>query len=280
MLGIILFLVEIASSPTYAQLNKASAQVSAEKAPVILGGQTIFSLESGVGSFSVEERANAVSDRINDLANDSKFQADSIHVDSQAEVPKLVAGDRVILTITPADAEAIGQTQQALADRYRQQIITALEQDRAKFIRAELKIVLPLIAGATLAVIVIFILLNRIFGKILNGLAAWRQARLSRIGVEEVELHPLTRISKLSISTLKLLQLATKLMVFFIYGTFVLSQFPRTARLADSIKQDFLTKLTVIWSQFVSSIPNLLVIALGIFICTLLSSWSTRFLRL
>ena len=267
VLGITLFLVAITSAPTYAQLNKASEQISVEGAPVMLGRQTILILENGIGSFSVEERANAVSDRINDLANDSNLEPNAIRVDSQGDVPKLFAGDQFILAVTSADARTSGQTPQALAARYRQQIITALEQDRAQFIRADPRIVFPLIAAATLAVIVIFISLNRIFEKILAGLRAWRQDRISGISAEDLILNPYNRIFQLSIGALKLLKLVTRLIVFFIYGTFVLSQFPRQARLADSIRQIFLRKLTIIWSQFVSSIPNLLIIALGIFIC-------------
>ena len=208
LLGITLFLVAIASSPTYAQLNQASEQMSVEGAPVMLGRQTIFILESGIGSFSAQERANAVSDRINDLANDSDFRPNSIRVDNQAEGPKLVAGDRFILAVTSADARTSGQTPQALAARYRQQIITALEQDRAQFIRADPRIVFPLIAAATVAVMVIFIFINRIFEKILAGLAAWWQDRTSEISVEELILDPFNRIFKLSISALKLLKLA------------------------------------------------------------------------
>lgn len=132
VLGLVLFLVAIAPSLTYSQSNKASAELSADKAPVMLGEQTIFVLESGVGSFSVQERAKAVSERIDTLANAPTFQADSIRVDIQSDGTKIVAGDRVILTVTPADLRAVGQTQQALAEQYRQQIIAAIEEDRAR----------------------------------------------------------------------------------------------------------------------------------------------------
>lgn len=267
VLGLTLFLVALAPSLTYSQSNKASAQLSADRAPVMLDEQTVFVLESGVGSFSVQKRAKAVSERIDTLANKPKFQADSIRVDIQSDGTKIVAGDRVILTVTPSDVRAVGQTQQTLAEQYQQQIIAAIKQDRVRFFRGDPKIFLPLIVAATVALIAIVIILNRIFERILASLGAWHQARISTISVDEVELHPLSRIFKLSISALKLLRLGTLLTVLSIYAIFVLNRFPRTVRLATSIKQNFLTILTNIWQKFLDSIPNLLMIALAIFIC-------------
>ncbi len=267
LLGLTLFLVAIACPLTYSQPNQAPAQLYVDQAPVMLGKQTIFVLENGVGLFSVQERAQAVSHRIVSLANAPTFQADSIRIKTQSNGTKILADDQVILTVTPADVQAVGQTQQALAQRYRQQIIAAIEEDRARFFKGDPRTSLPLIAAATVAVIVIFMILNRIFPRILSGLAAWQQARISAISVDGMELRPLNRIFKLSINALKFLRLATLLMVIFIYGTFVLSRFPQTARLAASIKQDFLTLLTDIWHKFLDSIPQLLMLALGIFIC-------------
>ena len=267
VLGLTLLLLAIAPSLSYSQSNKASAQLSANQFPVLLGEQTIFVLENGIGSFSVQERAQAVSDRITTLANNPKFQVNSIRVDIQADGTKIVANDQVILAVTPADVRAGGQTQQALAEAYRQQIIAALQEDRVRFFRGNPKASLILIAVATIIVIVIIIIINRIFPRTLAGLESWRQARISAISVDEVEVYPLEGIFQLLISALKFLRLVTLLTLLFIYGAFVLSRFTATARLTYSIKQDLLTKLTAIGSQFLDSIPNLLIIALAIFIC-------------
>ncbi len=267
VLGLTLLLLAIAPSLSYSQSNKASAQLSANQFPVLLGEQTIFVLENGIGSFSVQERAQAVSERITTLANTPKFQANSIRVDIQADSTKIVTDDQVILAVTPADVGAGGQTQQALAEAYRQQIIAALQEDRTRFFRGDQKASLILIAVATIVFIVIIIIINRIFPRILAGLESWRQARISAISVDEVEVYPLEGIFKLLINAFKLLRLVTLLTLLFIYGAFVLSRFTATARISYSIKQDLLTKLTAIGSQFLDSIPNLLIIALAIFIC-------------
>ena len=74
--GLTLFLVAIAPSLTYSQQIKAAATLSAAQAPVALGEQTIFLLESGVDSFSVQQQAQAVSERISTLA-DSTYSLSS-----------------------------------------------------------------------------------------------------------------------------------------------------------------------------------------------------------
>ena len=53
-----------------------------------------------------------------------------------------------ILTVTPADVRAVGQTQQVLAEGYGQQIIAVLQEDQARFFRGDPKTSLVFIAVA------------------------------------------------------------------------------------------------------------------------------------
>lgn len=267
VLVLTLLLVALAPALTYSQPNTASEQLDPDQAPVVLGEQTILVLKTGIGSFSVQERAQIVSERIAKLANDRTFQADFIYVKIQADSTKLMAGEQIILAITPADAQAADLTQQALADKYRQQINAALEEDTGQHFRRKPKAGFLLVAVATMAFIVILLIINRIFPEILATLETWRQVYLTRIGVDEAELHPLNRVFKLlSIRALKILRLALILVVFFTYALLVLSQFTPTVRLVFLIKQSLRTKLTVIFFHLVDSIPDLLIIALIIFI--------------
>ena len=188
--------------------------------------------------------------------------------------------DQVTLTVTPPDVLAVSQPQQALAEQDRQQTISAQQKDQARFFKGDTKKSLIFIAVATIVVIVITIILNRIFARILTGLESWRQARVSEIRINEVELYPLKRIFQLLINTFKLLRLVALLTLFFFYVSSVLSRFTGTGRLMQSIKQELWTKLTVIGSKFLSSIPNLFIIALAIFICYVAISLVNWFFKL
>lgn len=184
------------------------------------------------------------------------------------QAPAVMAGHiTFIRAITPADALTTGVDQQALVNQERLRLVGAIAPSQTQIFRGNPKTAIPLIAVATIVVMLTFILLNRTFPKLLARLATWQKARISSISDDDVKQHPFYQLFQLSIGALKLLRVAIILTVFLIYGTYVLSLLPRTARLAGLIRQDFLAELSVIGARFLDSIPGILLIILASFIC-------------
>ncbi|MDX5418329.1 MAG: hypothetical protein LPK09_03865, partial [Hymenobacteraceae bacterium] len=87
-------------------------------APVILNQDTLFLLYNPVGSFSKEERAQAISSRIRALAEDRFFKPDSINVVENALSVDVLYADRVLMSVTEADAATAKKTRLELAEIY------------------------------------------------------------------------------------------------------------------------------------------------------------------
>jgi small-conductance mechanosensitive channel len=87
---------------------------------------TLFVIYSKIGSFSAEERAFAITNRIHDLKNKIGFNAKSLSFDTSESTIDIVYGDKTIVSITENDALWNGTTKQDLADNYKKTIANAV----------------------------------------------------------------------------------------------------------------------------------------------------------
>ena len=109
-------------TPATATVNKA--------AHVDLGGEELFKIQAGVGAFSPEERADAVSNRILKIADDPTIAVERITIDDKPLTTNLIVNNRLLLTITDADARAADQSRQDLARNYQEKIQKTITQYR------------------------------------------------------------------------------------------------------------------------------------------------------
>ena len=266
-LGLTLFWIAITASFAYSQESEPVPTPPIYQAPVLLGDEIVIILHNGIGSLSAQERATVVSDRLTTLADTPTVQADSLQIVTKPDGPMIVADDKAILSVMAADAKSVGQTQQALANEDRQKMIAAIQAYREKFTRGDLISSLASLAAATGASTIILLILSKIFAEIYARIKAWEQTYAAGGSVDQPRHDPVHRFISLVISSLKLLRLAVLLILLAVYAIFGLSQFSWSARLAASIRWNFLTTLTTVGQEFLASIPNLLLIVLAIIIC-------------
>ncbi|MDY6900351.1 MAG: mechanosensitive ion channel family protein, partial [Cyanobacteriota bacterium] len=134
---ILCFLFTIAPfSATYAQTpNPIPTQTPATNsinrgAVVELGGEELFKIRAGVGAFTAEERATAVNNRILKLGDDPTIKAETIRIEDKPLTTNLTVDNRVLLTITDADARAADVSRQELARNYQEIIQKQITQYR------------------------------------------------------------------------------------------------------------------------------------------------------
>lgn len=85
---------------------------------------SLFVVYSKIGSFSAQERANAISKRIAELKDNVVFDKNSLSIDTAETNIDIVFKDKTIVSITENDAIWNGTTKQKLAEEYKK-IITA-----------------------------------------------------------------------------------------------------------------------------------------------------------
>ncbi|MEO1559773.1 MAG: mechanosensitive ion channel domain-containing protein, partial [Cyanobacteria bacterium J06632_19] len=273
-IALCLLLSIISFSPTQAQVSNPTPTVTptttstSKGALVELGGEELFKIRAGVGAFSAQERAQAVTNRILKLGSDPTIAVEQIRIDNQPLTTNLTFGNqnRVILTITDADARAADQSRQELARDYRDKIQKAINQYRIErspdYIRQG--IFNSLIA--TVIFIGTLILFAVVFPWFYRKIGNLQSSQIPTVRIQNFELLAATRISQILISLLKLLRFLLTLVVFVIYIPLVMSFFPWTRQISLRVFRYFLQALENFWEGFLGYLPNIFAIGIIIFI--------------
>ncbi|MGB3756045.1 MAG: mechanosensitive ion channel domain-containing protein [Rivularia sp. (in: cyanobacteria)] len=259
-------------SPTHAQVpaptpTETPAINSINKgATVELGGEELFKIRAGVGAFSPEERAMAVTNRILKLAEDTTIAVERIRIDDKPLTTNLTANNRILLTITDADARAADQSRQELARNYREQIQKTITQYRIERSPDYIRQGIFNSAIATVLLIATLILLSFIFPWLYRKVNNLQSTRFRAIRIQNFELFTATRIHQILVSLLKLLRFLFTLGAFVIYVPLVMSFFPWTRQISLRVFRYFLLAAEHSWEAFLSYLPNLFALAIILFI--------------
>lgn len=159
-----------------------SLRISAKSFPVIgLFNDTLFVIYNKIGSFTTNERAIAITDRISKLKDDFSFNKKSLKIVESESSIDIVNGESILMSITENDAIWENTTKADLAIKY----CTAITDDVLKY-KSETKLT-TLLKEIGLAVLVLSILILLLYfvskffkwvelkiqnqeGKLLNGL--------------------------------------------------------------------------------------------------------------
>lgn len=229
-------------------------------APVTVGKDTLFFVQERVLSFSPEDRARAVSDRIRSIMKNALVSLESITVVEDETTSDIVAGDLIIMSVTDRDARAAGLTRQELAREHAQSIRTALE---AQIQARSVKVILTaagLFLLATAVLVTSIWLLRLMFAKLAIKVASWEGTRIKPLRFQSLEILSAGRIVAILLKTLKGLRLAVVLLLFYVYIPMVLNFFPWTHGAASLLYGYMIAPLVTIVQSFLAFIPNLLFI--------------------
>jgi small-conductance mechanosensitive channel len=230
--------------------------------PVTLDGRTLFLVRNGIGSFTPEERAQAITARIEKIANDESLSlADlKIQVDPDDRFPSIVLGNTVILTVSKRDAKLYQGSQQELATIVLKEITTAIQNYRID--RQPYNLIQDIIYSA-LATIFLLILLaviifisSRLFPLIrrviISLVPGWR--------IQNFEILPSEKISAFSLAILSLIRLLVILLLISFYLTFVLRLFPWTRQFGNQFLSYFTRTVDLFAKKFALYLPNFFIV--------------------
>ncbi len=257
---LLLFLVVICPPVSSQTTPRAPDGPPIAQAPVTVGGKTLFSVP-GVLSFPAQDRADAITRRIRELSKDVLFKPESISVVDAATATDIVVKDLIVMSVTDQDAKLAGQTRQELARDYQQRIRSALIALRREYSLKSLLLGALYALFATLVLILIFRLLNRLFPKLYKTLDGWRGTRIRSLRIQRFELLPASRITGFAIGVGKLLHLAAVVVALYFYASLVLGFFPWTRGYAQILVGYVLSPLRLIADATVGYLPNLFFIS-------------------
>lgn len=249
-------------SVLYAQ----QAKVDFKGYPVIAHQDTLFHIKNRLGSLSASERAARTSEKVENLADDLLFVADSVRIEDDSVVTDLIYKGNILISLSKADADSVRMDKRVLAKTYQQIIVKNVKEYKSETDVSEL------LKRAGLGLLILLTLGASIFylNKYSNRFRAWisvkLQKRIGNIKIKDYEL--INKRSELLLIG-RLLNLLKFLLIFLlIYITLplVFRLFPWTKPWGDSLISFVLNPLKNIFSAMINFIPNLITIVVIFFV--------------
>ncbi|MCA2708262.1 MAG: mechanosensitive ion channel family protein [Microcystis sp. M015S2] len=236
--------------------------------PVMLDGKPLFFIRRGVSSFSAEERANAITRRIERIAQNDSIPVENLTI---KQIPDdnslyLSVDQEVILTVTERDAKAYRSTPEVLAQQALQKIQLAIAQYRQDRKPEQLLKNIIYTVIASFAFLIISFAVIKISGKLFPFIRRLIESLTPGIQIGNVEIISSSKISFFWLRVLRIIRLFFLFLLLFNYATFVLRLFPWTRVFGDSILGYFYQSLELVLSSIGQYLPNAFIIAIIIFI--------------
>jgi small-conductance mechanosensitive channel len=249
----------------------ANTQVEGEvaTAPVELDGAVLLTVR-GASSLPAAERARLIEERLTAVAADTTIPVDSLRVVEGEGASRLMAGDRMIMTVVDADAslEQVSRSNLAAVHlmRFQQAIADYREARSASALRTNALNALGATAALMVAVVAVFWSWRR-FDRLLTSRL---RARIHTVGIQSFEVMRAERIWNALRGALTALRTLALLTIALVYSGFVLAQFPRTRGLSRGMLAFALGPLQVIGNGFVAQIPSLVFLVVLFFVFRLI----------
>ncbi len=260
----IIFLILALCPIGYAASNKnETKKAEADRitpAPVVFADKTMFFVQARVLSFSPQERAKFIENRINKLAKDSLLDIDKIGAINGEASSDIAAGDVVIMSVTEEDAKASGKSRPEIAQEYARIIKSALrEQKKSHSIKAILYGAIISIFATALFVYLVF-LLKRIFFKIYTGIESSKKTRIPAIKFQKLVILSSEQMANIIIKIIKLSYLLIIVFGLYLYVAFILRFFPWTKNFSSKIISYITTPVKMIGDALMSYLPDFFVL--------------------
>jgi small-conductance mechanosensitive channel len=232
-------------------------EVVTATAPVMLDGATIFRVR-GISSYPAERRAAEIAGRIEALASDRAFPAESVTVKDTTVATFILGGGRRLFAVFDADAAVEGLTRQVLAEAYRTRVVEAMTQFRRDREAAALWEDLARAAAATLG-FVLFIALGRRVLRRVRALAETRyRTRVHDVQFQTIDIMRGEQLWNALQNAVRGIATIITLAAGYAYVDYVLLLFPWTRAFGNSLASMLLQPLATLGTGFVQFIPSLL----------------------
>lgn len=242
------------------EMLPADSAFAPQGAPVVLHRDTLFYIYQPVGSFSQQDRAAAIGKRVLQLSEERFFTADSVRVVEHVLSADVVYQDRVLMSITEADASVSGQDRLELASLYagkiRESVAESVKQYSLRSIMIEI--------GLAILVLVIFFFLvrfiNKLFQLVFTKIEQQQGKTLKGLKLKNYEMLTPEREVAVLLTVARFVRLITLFILVYILLPVLFSIFPWTEGYADTLLQYILNPLRNIGLGLINYIPNLLTI--------------------
>lgn len=257
-----------AQNNTAKQGQETVLETLGEGFPVMLDNQELFTVRQGIGSFSAQERAISIENRIKKVADDETLSPQDlqIKIDPEDKNPSIILGDTVIATVTPKDAKLYSASQEQLAKQALARIkegIIRYRQDRQP--DNLLKDIIYTVSASVITGLLIWLIIQ-VSSRIFPTIQRLTNSIIPSIRLQNFEIISSHTIGRLVLQLLQVFRTLAILTFLYFYMTFVLRLFPWTRKFGDDFLQYFFQILDFFAQETAKYLPNIFVILLIIII--------------
>lgn len=236
-------------------------------ATLMVEGQPLFEFRSRVGSMPPVDRVRVISERISRLSKDRLIDLESIAAHDAGEIGwEVLAGENLLLVITPEDAKLAGHSAKLIAQSIAFRLKEILTEDRRAKSPREILIHSLYALGYLLGLVILLWGISALYRRFEKRLLADHSRLRNGLKIKDFEILPAERITYFVLGVLKTTRIAVVLMLFYFFVPLVLSLFPWTAKLSPILLGYILNPLKQVLHGLVAFIPNLFFIALNILV--------------
>ncbi len=259
------------------QKQQATPKNNKEEAPVVLDGETLFTIKVGGRTTSAEQRAELASEEILEIANNLSISIDSLDLKYFKEVILITAGENIIIVgVTKDDAEAANRPLEELAEEYLQTIKDSISQFREKRSSKHQVLALIYLLISTIILVILLSIIKKIFPIIYRRIETWRNTLFRPLRIQNFQILSAEQEADTFLALIKLIRWALVLGILYIYIPLVLSFFYQTERFGKIVLNSLYAALENVWNAFITFLPNLFFIVLTIVV----AYYIIRFCRL
>ena len=228
-----------------------------QAAPVLVGGDPIIWITTGVGPYTAQFRADRIAQRVRDAIRDRTITNPTVMVTEAEGSSELRVGPRLLMVVTQQDAASLRGSRAFVAGQYAQALENAIRTERLRYAPA------TLIRSAIYGVIATLVLWITVW--LILRLARSVRAAIERQrarGALGMRVH--RRLNRVIARTIGVLRFTLIVLAFGIYLTIVLGLFPWTRAVSTQLLGYVLIPIRAAALAFVGYLPNLLfVIVIG-----------------
>ena len=230
-------------------------------APVIPFRDTLFHIRTGIGSFSSQERAVSIAEKIRFVCREySGFHSDSLDISSEGGLLVITYRDVIIMSVTENDAKLNGMTQLALAKEYEDVIKNAIVKHNKDtgWLTVMFRVFMILLIVAALYFLIKIV--NKFFRKLSSNIEKLKGTKIKTIKIKSYILMDEEKSTKLILLIVSMMRYALILLLLYLSIPMALRVFPATRNYATVLFSYVLTPFTKILHGIIGYVPNLITI--------------------
>jgi small-conductance mechanosensitive channel len=226
--------------------------------PVAPFKDTLFTVYNKIGSFSAENRANAISSKIEVLYKDPFFSKDSLNLSkSEISVDIVYKSDFVVMSVTDLDGKTIGSSDFALAQKnlvaIQKAILFQKESNNAESWLKRIGIVSLLV----ILIIIIVFSISKMFRALKLFIIRRQEKYLSGVKIKESYILSPNKQLEFVLKMVSIIRVIVLIFVFYISLPAIFSVFPETEAYATTLLAWIFSPAKAALMGFVHFLPNL-----------------------